>query len=49
MARRLLNGDKALVEASAHRLEGLGEAKAAAELREGDLSAVALAARLIPL
>jgi hypothetical protein len=49
MAKRLLNGDKALVEASAHRLEGLGEEKSAAKLREGDLTAVALAARLIPL
>ncbi len=38
-----------LVDASAHRLEGLGEVEAAAKLREGDLSAVALAARLIPI
>jgi hypothetical protein len=49
MAKRLLNGDKALIEASAHRLEGLGEEKSATKLREGDLTAVALAARLIPL
>lgn len=49
MARRLLNGEASLVDASAHRLEGLGEVEAAAKLREGDLSAVALAARLIPI
>ena len=49
MARRLLNGDRELVDASAHRLETLGEEKAAADLRKGDLTAVALAARLIPL
>ena len=49
MARRLLNGENAVVDASVHRLEALGEAAAAAKLREGDLTAVALAARLIPL
>ncbi len=49
MARRLLNGEEAVVDASAHRLEALGETEAAAKLREGDLTAVALAARLIPL
>jgi hypothetical protein len=49
MARRLLNGEANLVEASAYRLETLGEPQAAAKLREGDLTAVALAARLIPL
>lgn len=49
MARRLLNGEPDLIDASAYRLEGLGEARAAAKLREGDLIAVALAARLIPL
>jgi len=48
-SRRLLNGDRDLVDASAHRLETLGEEKAAADLRKGDLTAVALAARLIPL
>ncbi|GIE94589.1 SCO6745 family protein [Paractinoplanes rishiriensis] len=49
MARRLLQGEPDLIEASATRLEGLGEEEAAAKLREGDLTAVALAARLIPL
>jgi hypothetical protein len=49
MARRLLNGDEALIDASAHRLETLGEEAAATRLREGDLTAVALAARLIPV
>jgi len=49
MARRLLNGDQALIDASAYRLEALGEPRGAAKLREGDLTAVALAARLIPL
>ena len=49
MARRLLNGETDLVDASAFRLETLGEPGAARKLREGDLTAVALAARLIPL
>jgi hypothetical protein len=49
MARRLLQGEPDLIDASASRLEGLGEEEAAAKLREGDLTAVALAARLIPL
>ncbi|MBB4742898.1 hypothetical protein BJY16_006357 [Actinoplanes octamycinicus] len=49
VAQRLLNGDQALIAASAQRLETYGEAGAATRLREGDLSAVALAARLIPL
>ncbi|MFI5895099.1 hypothetical protein ACIA5D_33865 [Actinoplanes sp. NPDC051513] len=49
MARRLLNGDEGLIDASAARLETLGEGEAAAKLREGDLTAVALAARLIPV
>ena len=49
MASRLLNGDAALINASAQRLEALGEAEAAVKLREGDLSAVALAARSLPL
>ncbi|MEU4237433.1 hypothetical protein [Actinoplanes sp. NPDC026619] len=48
-ARRLLNGDETLIDGAALRLETLGEPEAAAKLREGDLSAVALAARLIPL
>ncbi|GLY00026.1 MULTISPECIES: hypothetical protein [Actinoplanes] len=47
IARRLLEGEEALVDASAVRLEGMGEAEAAAKLREGDLTAVALACRLI--
>jgi hypothetical protein len=49
VARRLLTGDEMLIDASANRLEGLGETEAAAKLREGDLTAVALAARLIPI
>jgi hypothetical protein len=49
MARRLIDADRQLVEAVAHRLDGLGEPSAALRLREGDLSAVALAARLIPV
>ncbi|WP_433360796.1 hypothetical protein ACQPZX_27340 [Actinoplanes sp. CA-142083] len=49
VARRLLNGEEALIDASASRLETLGEQEAAAKLREGDLNAVALAARLIPV
>ena len=49
IARRLLAGEQALVDTSAQRLESLGEAEAATKLRQGDLTAVALAARLIPL
>jgi hypothetical protein len=49
MARRLLNGDRCVIDASAHRLEALGEPRGRRKLREGDLTAVALAARLIPL
>ncbi|MEV6300289.1 hypothetical protein AB0M02_12870 [Actinoplanes sp. NPDC051861] len=49
IARRLLAGEDALIDASAVRLEGLGEADAAEKLRKGDLTAVALAARLIPI
>ena len=49
MARRLLNGDEMLIEATAYRLENLGEPATAENLRDGDLTAVALAARLIPL
>ncbi|WP_092540565.1 hypothetical protein [Actinoplanes derwentensis] len=49
IARRLLAGEDALVDASAIRLEGLGEPEAAKKLRQGDLTAVALAARLIPV
>jgi hypothetical protein len=49
IARKILNGDQGMIEASANRLEDLGELDAAAKLRQGDLTAVALAARLIPL
>jgi hypothetical protein len=38
-----------MVVAAASRLEALGEVRAAEQLREGDLNAVALAARLVPL
>jgi hypothetical protein len=48
IARKLLSGDQAVIDASAFRLENLGEEAAAAKLRDGDLNAVALAARLIP-
>jgi hypothetical protein len=47
-ARRLLAGDQTLIDTCAERLQGLGEQEAAAKLRDGDLSAVALAARLLP-
>ncbi|MFI7601534.1 hypothetical protein [Actinoplanes sp. NPDC049681] len=46
LARKLLSGDDRLISTAAERLAGLGEAEAAARLREGDLTAVALAARL---
>ncbi|HEY0001618.1 MAG TPA: hypothetical protein VGB74_14265 [Actinoplanes sp.] len=49
VARRLLTGDQMMIDASAHRLESQGELAAAKRLREGDLSAVALAARIIPI
>jgi hypothetical protein len=49
IARRLLAGEEALIDASAVRLEGLGEADSADRLRQGDLTTVALAARLIPI
>ena len=49
IARRLLSGDQAMVEQAANRLEDLGEPAAAEQLRQGDLTAVALAARLIPV
>ncbi len=48
MARRLLAGDPALIDTCVQRLHGLGEEAAAGKLRDGDLSAVAVAARLIP-
>ncbi|MET0423315.1 MAG: hypothetical protein ABW046_05545 [Actinoplanes sp.] len=49
VARRLLTGDEMLIDASADRLENMGEPDAAVKLREGDLTTVALAARLIPI
>jgi hypothetical protein len=49
IARRLLTGDNTIVEAASARLEDMGESDAADKLRQGDLTAVALAARLIPL
>jgi hypothetical protein len=48
LARRLLEGDHDLINTSAARLEAMGEPEAAAQLRDGDLNAVALAARLVP-
>jgi hypothetical protein len=49
MARRLLAAEPQLVEATASRLETLGEHPAAHRLRQGDLGTVAFAARLIPV
>jgi hypothetical protein len=49
MAKRLINAEPQLVEATAARLENLGEHPAARRLREGDLGTVAFAARLIPV
>jgi hypothetical protein len=49
IAKRLLSGEQALIETTATRLEAQNEPRAAKLLREGDLTAVALAARLIPL
>jgi hypothetical protein len=49
MAKRLINAEPQLVEATAARLENLGEHPAARLLREGDLGTVAFAARLIPV
>lgn len=48
LARRLLSGETGLIQTAAERLEGLGERDAADRLRDGDLTAVALAARLVP-
>lgn len=49
LARCLLSGDAGMIATSAERLEALGEAETAGRLRDGDLNAVALAARLVPL
>ena len=49
MAKRLINAEPQLIEATAARLENLGEHPAARLLREGDLGTVAFAARLIPV
>lgn len=49
LARRLLDGESDLVATVAQRLQDLGKDDAAARLRDGDLNAVALAARLVPL
>ena len=49
MAKRLLAAEPQLVEATASRLETLGEHPAAHRLRQGDLGTVAFAARLIPV
>ena len=49
VARRLLGGDQDLIEATAHRMETLGMPAAAAKLREGNLTAVAVAARQVPV
>lgn len=49
MAKRLIAAETQLVEATAYRLEALGEHPAAGKLRRGDLNTVAFAARLIPV
>jgi hypothetical protein len=49
MAARLINAEQQLVEATATRLETLGEHPAARRLRLGDVGTVAFAARLIPV
>jgi hypothetical protein len=49
MAKRLFDAEPKLVEATAARLENLGEHPAARLLRAGDLGTVAFAARLIPV
>jgi hypothetical protein len=49
LARKLLAGNAALIDTAARRLTGLGETAAAARLRQGDIIAVALAARLSAL
>lgn len=49
LARKLLGGNDALINTAAHRLITLGEVDAATRLREGDIAAVALAARLSTL
>ncbi|HET6480766.1 MAG TPA: hypothetical protein VFG35_12110 [Actinoplanes sp.] len=49
VARRLLGREVDLVEGTAQRLESLGALAAARKLRDGDLTAVALAARMVPL
>lgn len=49
IARRLLGHDEELIEATAQRLESLGAMGAAGKLRDGDLMAVALAARMVPI
>jgi hypothetical protein len=49
LARKLLGGNDALINTAAHRLTTLGEADAATRLRQGDIAAVALAARLSTL
>jgi len=49
LARKLLNGDMGLIDTAAQRLEQMGEGDAGDRLREGDLSTVALAARLLGL
>ncbi|GIM90704.1 hypothetical protein [Paractinoplanes toevensis] len=49
MAKRLFNAEPQLVEATASRLENLGEHPAAERLRGGCVATVAFAARLIPV
>jgi len=49
LARKLLSGNEALLDTAAQRLIGLGETAAAARLRQGDIGAVAVAARLSSL
>jgi hypothetical protein len=47
LARRLLSGNPRFITDAAKRLDGMGETDAAQRLRDGDLSTVALAVRLM--
>jgi hypothetical protein len=49
LAGRLINAEPMLVEATASRLDALGEHPTAVKLRRGDVTTVAFAARLIPV
>jgi len=48
LARKLLGGDPSLIDTAAQHLASLGDQETAARLRDGDLTAVAVAARIVP-